>query len=204
MKRLFALLVVASLVSCVGQSTVPPGPVSPKLVPKPQITSTACYEGDKGTPKTVKATTTFYGWWDNSPPGAGIAHPVIHATAGGDGSFCDPTTFATEPTKAENKRIPYGTRIYNPLLDKYFLREDDCTASGPTSGSGSHGCSGLWFDQWIGGNSETKKSALFACEDDLTPKGKVEIILHPDGSERVNWLGPIYSNEYGCDKRGSP
>ena len=204
MERLFVLLIVASLVSCIGQSTVPRGPANSNLVPRPEITSTACYEGDKGTPTTVKARTTFYGWWDNSPPGAGIAHPVIHATAGGDGSYCDPTTFATEPTKAENERIPYGTRIYIPFIDKYFLREDDCTPSGPKSGSGSHGCSGLWFDNWIGGNAKTKKSALFACEDGLTPSGKVDVILHPNGSEHVDWLGPIYSNEYGCNKGGSP
>ncbi|MBV8148501.1 MAG: hypothetical protein JO092_05365 [Candidatus Eremiobacteraeota bacterium] len=149
----------------------------------------------------MNARTTFYGWWDNSPPGGAIAHPVIHPTAGGDGSYCDPTTFATEPTKAENKRIPYGTRIYIPFLRKYFIREDDCTPSGPKSGSGSNGCYGLWFDNWIGGNAQTKKPALFDCEVHLTPAGKTDVILHPDGSEQVDWTGPIYSNANGCNKK---
>ena len=36
-----------------------------------------CYVTSK-TPRTVKATITFYGWPDNSPPGNSIAHPVIH------------------------------------------------------------------------------------------------------------------------------
>jgi hypothetical protein len=197
-----ALGVAAALISCVGQSPLTPpesNGAQNSLIPKPQITATSCYEGDNGTPATVSATTTFYGWWDNSPPGGAIAHPVIHATAGGVGSFCDPTTFATEPTKAENKKIPYGTRIYIPFLEKYFIREDDCTNSGPASGSGSNGCSGLWFDNWIGGNAKTKKSALFACEDDVTPNGKVDVILHPNNAEPVDWLGPIYSNSTGCN-----
>lgn len=204
-KGLFATLIAGSLISCAGQSSVPPGAnaLPNGRVPVQQVTSTSCYDGDNGSPTTVSATTTFYGWWDNSPPGGAIAHPVIHATAGGDGSYCDPTTFATEPTKAENKKIPYGTRIYIPFLYKYFIREDDCTHSGPSSGSGSNGCSGLWFDNWIGGNSKTKKSTLFNCEDSLTPNGKVNVILHPNGSEQVNWLGPIYSNSTGCNNGGS-
>jgi hypothetical protein len=38
-----------------------------------------------------KAFFTFYGWWDNTPPGGDIAYPKIHDTAGGAGSFADPT-----------------------------------------------------------------------------------------------------------------
>jgi hypothetical protein len=205
LRRIFAVLVAAgALASCTGQwPIVPLGPTGNQqsAIPRPQITSTACYQGDKGTPAAVSARTTFYGWWDNAPPGGAIAHPVIHATAGGVGSYCDPTTFATEPTKAENKRIPYGTRIYIPFLHKYFIREDDCTRSGPKSGSGSNGCYGLWFDNWIGGDAHTKKPALFGCERSLTPPGDTGVILHPRASEKVNWKGPIYSNVYGCDKR---
>jgi hypothetical protein len=194
-----ALAIGGSLISCTGPSMVPTQNVS--AVPRPQITATSCYDGDNGTPTTVRARTTFYGWWDNTPPGGAIAHPVIHATAGGVGSYCDPTTFATEPTKAENKRIPYGTRIYIPFLQKYFLREDDCTPSGPKSGSGSNGCYGLWFDNWVGGNAKTEKAALFRCEIRLTPKANAEVILHPHASEKVDWTGPIYSNAYGCNRR---
>jgi hypothetical protein len=199
-ERLYvALVTVASLISCTGQSMLPPQ--GNGIVPKPQITATSCYEGDNGTPTTVSARTTFYGWWDNTPPGGAIAHPVIHATAGGVGSYCDPTTFATEPTKVENTRIPYGTRMYIPFLHKYFIREDDCTPSGPKSGSGSNGCYGLWFDNWIGGNAHTPKRPLFRCEISLTPKGNARVILHPNRFEKVDWTGPIYSNARGCNKR---
>jgi hypothetical protein len=37
---------------------------------------------------------TFYGFFDNSPPGTAIAHPVIHSGAAGVGTFEDPITFA--------------------------------------------------------------------------------------------------------------
>jgi hypothetical protein len=50
----------------------------------------------KQDPTTVQATITFYGWPDNSPPGNKIAHGIIHKRAGGDGTYCNPTTFATE------------------------------------------------------------------------------------------------------------
>src|SRR5271155_3846774 len=131
------VMFVLSLISCAGQSTTPQSGLNAgqnastarRGIGKPDASS--CYSGDTGTPTTVSATVTYYGWPDNSPPGAAIAHPVIHATAGGVGSYCDPTTFATEPTSAENKEIPYGTRIYVPAVDKYFIREDDCTTSGP-------------------------------------------------------------------------
>jgi hypothetical protein len=193
------LMAAASLVSCTGQPLLP-SQNSGRLRLQARAQS-ACYNGDHGVPTTVKARTTFYGWWDNTPPGGAIAHPIIHATAGGVGSYCDPTTFATEPTKTENAEIPFGTRIYIPFLHKYFLREDDCTPSGPKSGSGSNGCYGLWFDNWIGGNAQTKKARLFHCEIRLTPTLDVDVIVHPHRSQRVNWRGPIYSNTSGCDRR---
>jgi len=211
----FALLLgAASLMSCAGPATsVPQGSDAPAIAgssrhtphaPHPMVTSTACYAGDTGTPTSVSDTVTFYGWPDNTPPGAAIAHPVIHATAGGVGSYCDPTTFATEPTSAENALIPYGTRIYVPLVDKYFIREDDCTASGPSVGSGSNGCYGVWTDLWIGGTASTKTSAVVNCENALTPSAAQTIVLHPASNEKVNWLGPIYSAQYGCNVNGSP
>ena len=86
-----------------------------------------CYV-TKIDPAPVKATITFYGWPDNSPPGNKIAHPVIHNAASGDGTYCNPTTFATE--RKNDDRIPYGIKIYVPFLKQYFIREDDCAHSG--------------------------------------------------------------------------
>src|SRR5215510_1704861 len=72
---------------------------------------------------------TLYGFFDNSPPGLAIAHPVIHSGAGGKGTFADPISFAVAP-QVQNVMKP-GTKIYIPSLQKYFIMEDDCTSSGP-------------------------------------------------------------------------
>ncbi len=150
-----------------------------------------CYV-TKIDPANVKATITFYGWPDNSPPGAQIAHPVIHKVASGDGSYCNPTTFATE--RKNDAQIPYGTKIYVPFLQQYFIREDDCAHSGPHRGHGHNGCSGLWFDLWIGGDKASKPHAVFWCENHLTPNAKVQVVLNPQDGLPVENAGPIYQD----------
>jgi len=149
----------------------------------------SCYV-TKIAPKTVTATITFYGWPDNSPPGNAIAHPVIHQVASGDGTYCNPTTFATE--RSNNTTIPYGTKIYVPFLKQYFVREDLCAASGPPVGSGYNGCYKLWFDLWIGGDGKSNTHAVVRCERALTPNSKVNVILDPGSSLPVKLPGPIY------------
>lgn len=184
--RIASVLVLAAAASC-GRfgttSTLPPAGTAAQ--------SDKCYVV-KQDPTTVKATITFYGWPDNSPPGNRIAHGVIHKHAGGDGTYCNPTTFATE--RKNNQSIPYGIKIYVPFLQQYFIREDLCAASGPKKGSGSNGCKGLWFDLWIGGNGQSKAHAVIKCERTLTPAGKVNVILYPDSGLPVANPGPIYVN----------
>jgi len=194
---LASIAAAALLPSCGERSTpAPPAgtPVFEKLAPPP------CYSGDNGTPYTASATVTFYGWPDNSPPGNQIAHPVIHNVASGDGSYCNPTTFATEPTSSENKKIPYGTRIYVPLVQKYFIREDDCTTSGPQG----LGCSGLWFDLWIGGDASSNPNTVINCENSLTPSGSVSVVIHPPNNEPVAWTGAIFNDPNLCNKNPNP
>lgn len=185
MIRRFCLLAAVLAVASCGQSNTPalaPGGSSPA----------SCYE-TKVNPTTVRATITFYGWPDNSPPGNGIAHGVIHKHAGGDGTYCNPTTFATE--RSNNDRIPYGIKIYVPFLKQYFIREDLCAASGPPTGSGSNGCYKLWFDLWIGGTGESNFRAVVRCELKLTPNHQVPVILYPRSGFPVAHPGPIYNNE---------
>jgi hypothetical protein len=188
----------AALVSCAAP---PAGPAIPARVAA-NATAQSCYVV-KRNPTTVKATITFYGWPDNSPPGNQIAHPVIHRHAGGDGTYCNPTTFATE--RANNKEIPYGIKIYVPFIKQYFIREDLCAASGPKSGSGSNGCKHLWFDLWIGGTAKSNFHAVVKCERRLTPNQKVSVILWPRDGEPVAYHGPIYRNrpppDGTCDGR---
>lgn len=179
-----------ALASCGRPSgpALPPGPAAESLAASPR----ACYV-TKIAPSAATATITFYGWPDNDPPGKAIAHPVVHQRAGGDGTYCNPTTFATE--RANNRAIPYGTKIYVPFLKQYFVREDDCAPSGPPVGHGNNGCYKLWFDLWIGGNAASRTKAVVDCENAMTPNGKVPVIVDPGAGEPVALPGPIYRNQ---------
>ncbi|HVA33081.1 MAG TPA: hypothetical protein VNG31_02965 [Candidatus Baltobacteraceae bacterium] len=178
-------LLLASCGRGFGPSVTPPNAAS-------QLRPSTCYVTTVA-PTSAPATITFYGWPDNTPPGNAIAHPVIHQVASGDGTYCNPTTFATE--KSNDAAIPYGTKIYVPFLKQYFVREDLCAASGPPVGSGSNGCYELWFDLWIGGTAKSDVKALVACEQSLTPNAKVRVILHPGPGLPVAHAGPIYRNK---------
>ena len=145
---------------------------------------------------------TFYGYFDNSPPGTAIAHPVIHSGAGGVGTFDDPITFAVAP-EVQNK-VPPGTIMYIPSLQKYFVMEDDCTSSGPggvpVQGQGCDGelASGVnEFDLWIDGDphkhapdnpgsgSGNNDNNMTNCEDTLTAS-KVKVIMNATDGQPVN------------------
>ena len=66
---------------------------------------------------------TFFGYPDNSPPGAGIAWTDCgHSLAGGTGSYDDPITFATAP----DGDFQVCDIVYLPYLRKYARYEDDC------------------------------------------------------------------------------
>jgi len=184
--RRLSIAVTVALASC-GRSG---GPLLPPT--SAPATHASCYVV-KRDPQTVSATITFYGWPDNSPPGNKIAHGVIHKRAGGDGTYCNPTTFATE--RANDKQIPYGIKIYVPFVKQYFIREDLCAASGPKKGSGSNGCKKLWFDLWIGGDAKSRARAVIKCERELTPNEKVSVILYPDDGMPVAHAGPIYQDD---------
>lgn len=185
MRRSLVLSSLVALASCMqsGGPTLPQAPGA--------ISRDSCYVV-KQQPTQVNATITFYGWPDNTPPGNRISHPIIHKHAGGDGTYCNPTTFATE--RSNNKEIPYGIKLYVPFLKQYFIREDLCAASGPTSGSGSNGCYGIWFDLWIGGNAKSKSHAVVKCELKLTPSKRVPVVLWPKSGLPVAHPGAIYRN----------
>ena len=144
---------------------------------------------------------TFYGNFDNSPPGCDIAHPVIHTQrggcAGGVGTFSDPITFAVAP-QVQNK-VPPGEIIYIPSLKKYFIMEDDCTASGPGGPAvQGDGCDGELlagvneFDGWIGATNvgdnpggKATNSQMTDCEDTLTAS-KITVIMNATAGQPVD------------------
>ncbi|PYX89807.1 MAG: hypothetical protein DMG67_14240 [Acidobacteria bacterium] len=130
---------------------------------------------------------TWYGFFDNSPPGTIIAHPVLHSHAGGKGTFADPITFAVAPQV--QKVMKPGKKMYiGPPIQDYFIVEDDCTSSGPggvpVQGVGCDGelKAGInEFDGWIGATKKDSNSKMTACEDKLTISNIKVIIDPPDG-----------------------
>src|SRR5262249_43801558 len=95
--------------------------------------------------KTINVYQTMYGWPDNDPPGtAAIAHPVLHQQAGGTGTYEDPITFASDP-----RDLPFGTIIYVPYLQKYFIAEDTCAEALKSTSDP------VQIDLWTGGTAQT-------------------------------------------------
>jgi hypothetical protein len=181
----------------------------PSLAPTatPTGTTVSCTPKVNGATETVQATVTFYGWPDNSPPSNQIAYPVsggyptVHNVASGDGTYCNPSSMATE--KSDLALFPIGTRIYISIIQKYFVLEDDCAHSGPAFGDGSNGCSLIWFDNWVGGSATDNPNAVVDCEDNLTPNGKQPVIVNPPNNLPVPLPGPIFTavpgGKYTCN-----
>ncbi|GAA2025784.1 hypothetical protein GCM10009839_25020 [Catenulispora yoronensis] len=107
---------------------------------------------------------TYYGWWDNTPPGGDISYPKLHKTAGGTGTYADPITFATYTGE-----LPAGTIVYVPRVGKYMIMEDSCQeCQADWSGHGPNGGPNLYhIDMWIGGQGGNAFDAI-NCEDALT------------------------------------
>lgn len=136
-----------------------------------------------GTAVIIKSIT-FYGWPDNSPPGASIAYPVTHKTAAGSGTYADPVTFAST-----TKEFPKGTKLYVPYLQKYVIMEDNCVDCGRDWKKGiSH------IDIWLNSNSSFKPQVL-ACEDKWT-RTKQQVIKNPPSNEPVNMV-PLFNTSSG-------
>ena len=138
-------------------------------------------------PSSVTDWVTFYGWVDNSPPGPAIAHPCIHQSAGGTGTYADPVTFA-EPIDLNG---PWCQIIYVPFLEKYFIHEDQC-----------HPCAHVntnHVDLWMGGDAASthkpEKKALLRCERAWTQHATV--ILDPSSTEPVD-TAPLFTPSSTC------
>lgn len=113
------------------------------------------------TTSRVSAYATFYGWYDNTPPGCATAYA---GCAGGVGTYRDPITFASD-----RREFAVGTILYSPTWRKYFVMADDCQecdldwrTHGPDGGPGLR-----HVDIWIGGRG-AREAAVMNCEDALT------------------------------------
>jgi len=120
-----------------------------------------------------EAYVTGYSYWDNTPPGsAAIAHPVIHRSAGGTGTYDDPITLAVGHRIDGSRRsidYPVGTRFYLEGLRKYAIVEDLCgDGSRPQDGPCHSGHQGRpWLDIYVDG-AQSPRSASNACMARLT------------------------------------
>ena len=136
---------------------------------------------------TVTDDVTFYGWVDNSPPSATIAHPCIHQSAAGVGTYANPVTYAD----AQNLNGPWCQIIYVPFLKKYFIHEDQCNP-----------CDGITtnhVDLWMGGDSNSltqpEKNALLSCENTWTRT--TSVMLNPPSTEPVDTT-PLFTPPTSC------
>ncbi len=115
----------------------------------------------------VRAYVTGYSYFDNTPPGSvRISHPVLHATAGGTGSYDDPVTVAVGYVREDGGAVldwSAGTRFYVPNLRRYLVVEDTCgdgetPQDGPCHTGYPSGAS-TWLDVWVGGEGGSERAA---------------------------------------------
>ncbi|HEV2376705.1 MAG TPA: ricin-type beta-trefoil lectin domain protein [Streptosporangiaceae bacterium] len=163
---------------------------------RPSGSQTATAAPPTGT-KVYDMYVTFYGWFDNTPPGCGTAYD---GCAGGVGTYKDPITFASD--KAE---LPVGTIIYYPTLQKYFKMEDscgECTQDWSNPNGGPDGGPGFrHVDLWLGGKGGSEFDAI-DCEDALT-QGTVTgaplqtpVMVNPPSNQPVS-TEPIFNVKTG-------
>jgi hypothetical protein len=166
--------------------------------------ATSAPKAPSGLSKQAAATNrqaflTFYGWYDNTPPGGDISYPKIHDEAGGTGTYSDPITFASSTDE-----IAAGTKIFVPRVGKYFIMEDSCQECGEDwNNEGPNGGPGLYhFDLWVGGESGSAFDSI-DCEDALTHYNPdttpvlENVIVNPSANEQVDRT-PIFNTDTGA------
>lgn len=143
-------------------------------------------------PKVAETYATYYGWYDNTPPGCATAYS---GCARGTGSYRHPITFASD-----KHEFPVGTILYYPTIEKYLRMGDDCQecdedwrGKGPDGGPHLH-----HVDIWIGGKDGNEFDVI-NCEDGLTqgmPDGSpllTPFIVNPPSNMPVS-TEPLFSS----------
>jgi len=143
-------------------------------------------------PTAVEVYATYYGWYDNTPPGCATAYS---GCAGGNGTYQHPITFASD-----KREFPVGTILYYPTVEKYVRMGDDCqecdedwSGNGPDGGPRLH-----HVDLWIGGRGGNEFDVI-NCEDGLTqgmPSGSpllTPLIVNPPSNLPVS-TEPLFNS----------
>ncbi|CAM6116143.1 unnamed protein product [Calypogeia fissa] len=120
---------------------------------------------------------TFYGYPDNSPPGAAIAYDCGRGyTAGGTGTYSDPLTMATAAGEYSTCEV-----VYLPYLEKYLTYEDECSQCVSDWSSGvAH------IDVWTGSRTVDGGQTQLDCENALTPNNNQGVLRQPSSNLAVN------------------
>jgi hypothetical protein len=123
----------------------------------------------KGQCQEISVKQTYFGFPDNSPPGAAIAFEQCgHKLAGGDGTYADPLTLSTASGELNMCEI-----VYSFFLRKYLRYENDCEA-----------CSDDWkngirhVDIWVGSDTVNGGQDQINCEDSMTSGNQI-ILRNP-------------------------
>ncbi len=143
-------------------------------------------------PRAVEVYATYYGWYDNTPPGCATAYS---GCAKGNGTYKHPITFASD-----KQEFPVGTILYYPTIEKYVVMGDDCqecdedwSGKGPDGGPHFH-----HVDLWIGGKGGNEFDVI-NCEDGLTqglPDGaalQTPFIVNPPANMPVS-TEPLFNS----------
>lgn len=123
-------------------------------------------------------TMTFYGFPDNDPPGAATAFNCggRNFLAGGDGSFGNPLTFASDPSEYSPCEV-----VYSSYLKKYLRMEDSCAQCITDWSSGiKH------IDIWTGSSTSNGGQNQINCENSLTPSGGQQVLRAPPNNLPVD------------------
>jgi len=173
-------LLVIGLAACAGPTPAEAAPL-PAPAPAPAAAPTT------PTPQTIRqqVEVTFYAAADNDPAGsAEIAYPNSrHTSAGGTGTYADPLSLATDP-----REIRPGVIVYYPTVQKYFVMEDDCEDCITEWGASRR----PHVDLWLGAAG----NGLLACEEKLTPAGRVPLEINPPADRPVD-PAPLYDPATG-------
>ena len=147
-------------------------------------------------PRAIDVYVTYYGWYDNTPPGCATAYS---GCARGTGTYSHPITFASY-----KKEFPVGTILYYPTLEKYVVMGDLCQeCQQDWTGKGPDGGPHLYHvDIWSGGKNGNEFDAI-NCEDALTqgmPNGSpllTPMIVNPPSDLPVDPV-PIFNARTGA------
>ncbi|HZZ47898.1 MAG TPA: hypothetical protein VFE65_13515 [Pseudonocardia sp.] len=173
-------------------SEPPPAPTtsatdSPTASPSPSASPTQSPSaGAPGAPGTqsIKVAVSAESWLDNTPPGpVSNDHPIMHQTAGGQGTFADPITVSLP--QGANAAYPPGTRFYLSSLQRYVIVEDYGGAPAPP---GTSTALSIWID-----GRDGPPAAVEDCESTVTASGVVSANTNPAPDLPVK-PGPIFAN----------